>query len=62
MYKNSREDKWLIPKKGNENTDKYTWNDLMEECANFESKEDFEKVCAKNSKIKIYFNVLSYGF
>ena len=34
----------------------------MKDCANFESKENFEKVCAKNSKIKIYFNVLSKGF
>ena len=38
----------------------YTWEDLMEECANFKSTEDFREVCAKNAKIKIYFNELSH--
>ena len=28
----------------------------MKECPNFESREDFRKVCAHNLELKIYFN------
>jgi hypothetical protein len=58
METDSRVGQWLTAKDLNDNPDliTYTWEDLMKECRNFKSREDFREVCAKNLKLKIYFN------